>query len=384
MKCEKLFKEIENLNAEYMDFLFDVCNTESQTIDKEGVDKVGKLFIEKAKKEGFKIEVFPQEVAGDVVVITMNENSKEKPLCVSAHMDTVHPKGLFGYPPVKEDGDYLVGPGLVDCKGGAVAALMAMKALKTVGYDKRPVMLLLQSDEETGSSTSKRATINYICEKSKEALAFLNLEGHSPNAMCLERKGILRFKFTVKGKACHSSHCYEGVNAVTEASHKIIKLEEMKDPQGLTCNCGVINGGTVANSVAEVCTFIADIRFSTKEQMDYVREYVKKIASENVLEGATSVVEEISSRPAMEKSQKNYDLADKLNQIYKENGLPVLTKEKYFGGSDTAYTTNYGIPSIDCLGTEGEFIHSERERMKKSSLVSSAKRVASAFYCFDD
>ena len=384
MKCEKLFNEIEKLNDEYLDFLVNVCNTESQTIDKEGVDKVGKLFIEKAKKEGFKIEVFPQAVAGDVVVITMNEDSSELPLCTSGHMDTVHPKGLFGYPPVKDLGDTLVGPGLVDCKGGAVAGLMAMKALKNVGYTKRPIMLLLQSDEETGSSTSKRATINYICERSKNALAFLNTEGHNEGEMCLERKGILRFKFTVKGKACHSSRCFEGVNAVTEASHKIIKLEQMKDQKGLTCNCGVISGGTVANSVAEICTFLADIRFSTSEEMDYAREYVKKIASENVLDGASSTVEEISFRPAMENSPKNYALADKLNAIYKENGLPVLSMKKYFGGSDTAYTTNYGIPSIDCLGTEGKFIHSERECMKKSSLVSSAKRIASVFYCFDD
>lgn len=44
-------------------------------------------------------------------------------------MDTVHPVGLFGTPPVKQEGDKIYGPGVVDCKGGIVAAFFAMRTL---------------------------------------------------------------------------------------------------------------------------------------------------------------------------------------------------------------------------------------------------------------
>ena len=377
MKCKELFERIDSLEEKYLKITTDVCDIESPTLDKKGVDEVGKYFIDRANELGFKVEVYPQEVAGDVVVITMNENSNKAPVALSFHMDTVHPKGLFGYPPTREEGDNLIGPGVVDCKGGGVGALLAMEALKDIGYDKRPIILLLQSDEETGSSTSKRATINYICQKAKDSVAFLNLEGHVKGEMCLERKGILRFRFTVRGKACHSSRCYVGANAVTEACYKIIKLEEMKDPEGLTCNCGVINGGTVANSVAETCTFLADVRFSTKEEMEKARAIAKEVAENITVEGCSCDLEEISSRPAMEKDEKNYQLANFLNEVYEKEGLPILIPKKYTGGSDTAYTTNAGIPSIDCLGSEGANIHSEREYMKKSSIKECAKRLAS-------
>ena len=59
----------------------------------------------------------------------MNADATKPPICLSGHLDTVHPKGLFGTPAVKFDGDKIYGPGIADCKGGIVAALLAMAAL---------------------------------------------------------------------------------------------------------------------------------------------------------------------------------------------------------------------------------------------------------------
>ena len=56
---DTLFNEIKRLESKYIDFWINVCNTESPTNYKEGVDKVGKLFIEEAKKFGWDYEIFP-------------------------------------------------------------------------------------------------------------------------------------------------------------------------------------------------------------------------------------------------------------------------------------------------------------------------------------
>ena len=100
--------------------LLELCNIESPTKDKAGVDKVGEYFIRLAKSNGWEVEVSPQEVAGNVVAVTMKPKASLAPITYSGHMDTVHPHGMFGYPAVRMDAEKIYGPGVIDCKGGIV------------------------------------------------------------------------------------------------------------------------------------------------------------------------------------------------------------------------------------------------------------------------
>ena len=386
MTCGDLFDKIDFLYEDYVRIWADVCNIESPTIDKAAVDKVGKYFINLAKNLDWDVEVFEQPVSGNVVCITMNTNSKEQPISISGHLDTVHSIGSFGYPAVKIKNGKIYGPGVMDCKGGVVAGVLAMHALKESGFTDRPVLLLLQTDEECGSRLSNKATINYICEKAKNSVAFLNLEGHEDyfnGKACLERKGILSYKFIVKGKETHSSYCAdEGANAIVEAAYKIIELEKIKDSNGITCNCGVINGGTVANTVAGECEFRLDVRFANEEQEEWIKNYVQKIAETVYVKGCTCSVEQVSFRVAMELCDRNVELLNKINLIFKENGLSTLSIGKRRGGSDAADVTAYGIPCIDSLGVKGERAHSVEEQSDLKSLKESAKRIASIIRCY--
>ncbi|MBQ9921850.1 MAG: M20/M25/M40 family metallo-hydrolase [Clostridia bacterium] len=381
MNLQKLFEEIEKINGKYLVVLEDVCNIDSPTHFKAGVDAVGAYFINMAKERGWKIEVLKQEISGDVVCITLNSDAKLPPISLSGHIDTVHPVGSFGTPAVRRDDEKMYGPGVMDCKGGIVAAFMAMEALDVCGFKSRPVQLLLQSDEETGSAGSALATINYICDKAKDSVAFLNLEGSQGATAVLKRKGILRYNFTVRGKALHSSRCAEAASAIAEAAYKIIELEKMKDSNGLTCNCGVINGGTAANTVPEECTFSADIRFSTLDELRAVEQRISEIANNTTVDGCSCVVEEISRRPAMVMCDRNIKLLERMNEIYGEVGLPILTSRATPSGSDAAYTTEAGIPCVDNIGIEGGEIHSLREYVRLDSLVETAKRIAAVVYC---
>ncbi len=253
MKCSELFNTIEKLNDKYMRVWEEVCNIESPTAYKAGVDALGEYFIKLAKEMHWQVEVLECETAGNAVLITMNPDAKGKPIVFSGHIDTVHPVGLFGTPAVKKQGDKLIGPGVTDCKGGVVASVMAMEALMLQGFKSRPIKLILQSDEETGSKTSGKKTVEFMCERSKGAEAFFNTEPTSGNIAILTRKGIARYCFHVKGVAAHSAKCPEGSSAILEAASKIMKLEKYKDLDGITCNCGVIKGGTTPNTVAAEC-----------------------------------------------------------------------------------------------------------------------------------
>ncbi|MBQ2819013.1 MAG: M20/M25/M40 family metallo-hydrolase [Clostridia bacterium] len=380
MKLKKILSTIDSLEDKYLDTLENVCNIESPTLFKEGVDRCGQYFTDMATARGWQVEVCKQAVSGNAICITLNPDAEGTPVCVSAHLDTVHPVGLFGNPPTHRDDKNMYGPGVMDCKGGAVAAFMAMDALDKCGFKARPVKLILQSDEENSSATSNKGTIEFMCQKAQGAAAFLNLEGIKGETAVVERKGILRYKFICHGKALHSSRCPEAANAVTEAAHKIIELEKYKDPAGLTCNCGVISGGTVANTVAEECSFFADIRFVTNEQLAEIKQKAQEIADKTYVPGCSCTLQEVSFRPAMPETETNMKLLDKINKIYAECGLPVLTARKCLSGSDAAYITQCGIPCLDNLGVEGSNIHSIHEYAVLASLKKSAKRIAAVVY----
>lgn len=381
MKCDNIFSYIDALSDEYIKFWIDSCNIESPTEFKEGVDNCGKLFIDKARELGFDVDIHKEEISGDAVCITMNGTSSLAPVVFSGHLDTVHPIGVFGNPPTRCDEENIYGPGVIDCKGGCVAGLLAMAALQKAGFTSRPVKLILQSDEENGSRNSKKRTVDFMCEKSKGAVAFLNCEGHHEGEVILIRKGILKYSFEITGKAVHSSKCYEGASAIAEAARKITELEKLKDPKGLTCNCGLISGGSAENTVPEKCSFTADIRFATQEEAEAAKALVKELSDNSFIDGTSCKATLASYRVAMEKSEKNFLLLDNINEIFCENNLPKLSPKSGNGGSDASDVSKAGIPAIDSLGVEGGNIHSINEYARLTSLAESAKRLATVAYC---
>lgn len=376
---EKLIQIIDELNEEYVKIWEDICNIESPWSYKEGVDAVGEYFIHYANDRGWKVEVFPQERAGNVVILTMNPEVDAAPIAFSGHMDTVHDIGSFGYPPVKIDweNDRIYGPGVTDCKGGIVVGFLAMEALRRIGYKARPIVMYLQSDEESSGKLSADATINYICEHAQGSEAFFNLENSCKGQVCIGRKGIVSFEFTVTGVEAHSAGCaVKGSNAILEAAYKIIELEKIKDPNGLTCCCAVINGGTKHNIVPGECKFIANVRFAKMSELDEFIEAAKKICEDIRVPGCSCSMVIPRIRPAMELCERNIDLCNRMNEIWKENGFEEAKGSTSAGGSDAANVSHSGIPAVDGMGNLGGLIHTPKEYGIISSLAEYAKRLA--------
>lgn len=383
MTHQELFAQIDALSKKYISFWIDVCSIESPTEYKAGVDAVGAYFIARAKEMGWSVEVFEQPISGNCVTITMNPDATLPPIALSGHMDTVYPIGTFGTPPVRMEGNLLYGPGVTDCKGGIVASFMAMEALKNCGFTERPVKLILQSDEEGGSRQSAKATVEYMARAAKDCVAFLNTEQAAPGVLTIERKGILRYRFRICGAAAHSALCYEGASAVSEAAHKILELEKWKDADGITCNCGLIQGGTTANTVPAECTFTVDIRYKTDAQRVLAERRVREIIAHTYVRGTTCTAEPFSNRVAMEYTASNAALLARINGIFEQTGLPTAVAGKSTGGSDAADMVAHGIPAIDAFGVCGNYLHSKDEVAYVDSLAASAKMQAAVVAFFD-
>ena len=150
MDVRKILDYIDTNGADYISLWRDVCNIESKSGDKAALDRVADTVEKYASSLGFAVTRKPFEKTGDFLMIDMNFAAPEGYVFL-AHMDTVHDKGKFGYPPVKISGDIMTGPGVIDCKGGIAVALLAMKALAENGYD-RHLRLILTSDEEVSNT----------------------------------------------------------------------------------------------------------------------------------------------------------------------------------------------------------------------------------------
>lgn len=382
---KRVFEKIDELSDKYLNVLIDVCNIESKTEDKEAVDKVGDYFVSIAEDMGYIIKKREFEKAGNVYSFTYNPDGKKKLISISSHMDTVHEKGIFGYPPTRIEGDYVYGPGVNDSKGNLAVELLAMEALKACGYDERPVKLILQSDEEVNSCLSDHKSLEFMVEEAKGSAAFLNAENlPESRKLTIGRKGITSYEITIKGQKVHAGLCTRGANAIKEAAYKIVEFEKDNDINGITFNCGIINGGGVTNIVPDMCELSIEYRFKNMEQKKIADEKFKRIVETSYVEGTTSTSELISNRLPMEADEKNVKLVETINDICNQVGIEQFGMAETPGGADSAYPSLAGIPTVDSIGIEGRACHTLDEVARISSMAEMAKVTAAIIINFPE
>ncbi len=382
---QKVFEKIDELSDKYVKVLIDACNIESKTEDKEGVDKVGAYFASIAEDMGYTIRKKEFEKAGNVYSFTYNPDGKKKQISLSAHMDTVHTKGIFGYPPTRIEGDYVYGPGVNDSKGNLALELLVMEALKECGYDERPVKLILQSDEEVNSYLSEGKTLEFMVEEAKGSAAFLNAENiEKDRLLTIGRKGITSHKITIHGKKIHAGSCIMGANAIKEAAYKIIEFEKDNEDNGITFNCGIVNGGGVTNIVPDLCELCIEYRFKNMEQKKIADEKFRRIVETSFVEGTHSTSEQISNRLPMEADEKNKNLVKIINDICEQVDIEPFGMAETSGGADSAYPSLAGIPTVDSIGIEGSGAHTLNENARISSMAEMAKLTAAIILHFPE
>lgn len=375
MNINSILERVDSLSEQYISFWSEICSIESESGDKAALDCVADTISGFAASQGFAFHRKKFDTTGDFLTVELNEGA-EKGYVFLAHMDTVHEKGKFGIPPVKINDCVMTGPGVIDCKGGIAVALLAMKALAENGY-KKHTRLILTSDEELSNILVGKEGTDFIEDNARGFRGAFNCEVGVCGEALVARKGILRLKVRIHGKAAHAGIAYfEGVSAVREAAHKIIGLEAMSKQGGITYNCAVISGGEADNIIPSYCEFRVDIRARDLDDMDIAFENVKNIASHSFVDGTSSTVEVISRRPPLIRTHENEALFELLRSTGEKYGLEELHAAESGGGSDSAYTQLAGVPSVCGLGTTGDFCHTPNEYAEIPSLARRAKLIA--------
>ncbi len=374
---EKYFSFIDENIEEYLSFWEEICNIEGTASDVSGINLLGDKISSFAEKEGFSVAKIPFESCGDYIIIDTMPQA-EKGVAFMAHTDTVHKIGAFGAPAVKREGDKLIGPGVIDCKGGIAIALLAMKALTRFGYGKN-LRLLLTTDEEVSNRLSGEKGINAIIQGVKGYKAAFNCEVAREGEAVVSRKGVFRCLIEINGTSAHSGIDYvNGISAVREAAYKIIALETESDPEGITYNCGIVEGGTRPNIVPDKCKITVDVRVKNGESMEAAESFVRSVAEKSFVSGTKASVTILSRRSAMLHDDSTDKLFNHLSAVSQKYGFGKLTAIESGGGSDSAYSQLAGVPSICAVGACGDNCHTDKEFAYVRSLANQAKLLTAA------
>ena len=360
---------VDLLSPSYVALWDELCSLESPSDCKQALDQVVARIQELCRQKGYTVTEKKFENAGNFLHIDLAGELAQAPIVLMAHLDTVHKIGAFGTPPVKIEGDTIFGPGVVDCKGGAVEALLVLEALMESNLPHRPVRVLLTTDEEVGSRFSGPEGIDFIRENVAGAAAVFNCETGRRNTLTVARKGIARLRIDITGKSAHAGNAYfDGASAIREAAHKILAIEGLSQPEHETYNCGVISGGTQANVVPAQCSITVDVRSLDENGLSNAIERVHTIAQRSFVPGTSASVSILSHRPPMAPTPQNKQLFETLKKIAEDNGLESFQPVCKGGGSDATYPTQLGIPTVCSCGVVGAGEHTLDEQALISSL----------------
>jgi glutamate carboxypeptidase len=345
---------------------------ESPSHDGKSVNKVVDHVEGQFRDLGLKLERIPgRDGFGDILECkTPPEMSQGdgKGILVLAHLDTVHPIGMIEKDlKIRREGDSIFGPGIYDMKAGGYIAYYALRHLMRQGKKTRlPVTFLFIPEEEVGSPTS-RARIEEAARGHKYALVME--PGRDGDRVVTSRKGVGRFSLTVKGAASHAGVRHQdGRSAIHEMAKQIMRIEAKTDyDRGITCNVGLIQGGTGVNVVPAECKVEVDLRVPSQQLAEEMTHWFLNL--EPIGQDVSLTVEGEMNRPPYQKDAGISALFEKAQAIYREIGKELLDVPLTGGGSDGNFTAALGIPTLDGLGADGKGAHAAFEQIYYSSLV---------------
>jgi glutamate carboxypeptidase len=363
-----LYERATQAKPEVIKLLESLVNIDSGTGSEKGLDITGAMVADEAKKLGMRVEFSSSAPAvGKNLVATLKGTGKAK-ILLMAHMDTVFADGTVAARPFRIQGDRAYGPGVVDDKGGIVAALFAIKLLQQMKFtDFAQITLFVNTNEETFS----KGSFALIESLAKQHDVTLSMESGRPaDGLVVWRKGTADLLVDVKGKASHAGVAPDaGRNAAMEAAHQMLQMSKLGDSAKLTTvNFTVIKSGDRTNVIPDAATMRGDMRATELAEFDRVEKEMARMTEVKLISGTevkSSLTRGMAPMPVTPRTEA---LAARAQAIYGELGLK-LTMEGSGGGADANFASGAGAAALDGFGIVGGAIHSGDEYAELNSIA---------------
>lgn len=370
----------EKYAAEQLDFLVELCNENSYSYHKEGVNHTAEKIVAGLGGILPRHDILSQDEFGDFHLLKTTAavpgGTPVPSIYLVGHMDTVFPPD-HPFQRCRFEGGRLIGPGTGDMKGGLAVFVYALKILKETGLlDPLPLVLMLTGDEEIGSIASRSL---FLAERERARLCLVAECAGPHNEVVVSRTGKMAALVKCFGRGSHVSRSMPGKSsALVEMAHKLIALESLNGClPGVTLNAGkVVEGGLGPSTVPQEASFLMDIRWEQEAHREEMTARIREELASPSHAGCRSEFEIVNSRPAMPETGNTRELVRMIHRVGKRLGLEIPTEHRR-GTSDANFFGSAGVPTLDGLGpvsdgdhTPGEYIiiDSLKERTALSAL----------------
>ena len=232
MPGPSILGHLRSRQAEWLGALRHLVEFESPSRDKPSLDRLATRLAEGCRALGGRVERIANPEGGDHLLARFFvEDPGREPTLVLGHYDTVWPLGTLARMPFRTEGNKAFGPGVFDMKASLILADFAIDAIGHLGLrPHRPVDLLLTSDEEIGSPTSRRL----IEERARQSARVLVLEPTLPDgSLKTARKGVGHFVVEVEGRPAHAGvEPEKGISAIEELARLVLRLHALGELEG--------------------------------------------------------------------------------------------------------------------------------------------------------
>lgn len=379
----KIHGAVQASLPDYLEDLERLVNVDCGSYTPAGVDHVGGWTASALEALGATVEVRPDPSGrfGATVIATFEGRTGAGPrILLIGHMDTVFEEGTAAERPFRISDGIATGPGVTDMKGGLLAGIYALRALRDVGGGSlttlpfERIVFIANPDEEIGSPTSTP----HIREVAESMDLCLVLECARANGDFVSaRKGIADLRVEIHGRAAHAGvEPEQGRSAVLAGAHLVEAVHALNGRwPGVTANVGVFKAGTRPNIVPDRATLDVDVRGVAAADLDAAIAAVHELAATPAVADVTMTVETIAGWRPMEKLERSSRLVD--HAVALAERLGFATQDAATGGASDANTTSgMGVPTIDGMGPVGGRDHSPDEYLEVDSIVPRTALVA--------
>ncbi len=371
---------------EQIALLHQIVDIKSVSSDGEANDRVNAIIAKRVSELGFDVKMIAHEkhrnLRGKLLVGELIGKTK-KFVTLIGHSDTVNASNDFNRFKYESGTQFAYGPGVIDCKGGLVIMLAALKAfLHHYPEPEFSIRFISSPAEEIGS----RDFHDHLHKYGENSDFILGFEPAFPNGNIVNaRAGNRWYKLTMKGRTAHSGRDFtKGINAVAAMAIKLSEMRSMADVEkGTTVAITHINGGLPNyNTVPEHCVAMLDTRFLTNDedtrlQADFQAIFQKvDVTAYNDYKPAELTVEVADYTKPIEISQKHNHFIDHYLNAINTFEKQTIQAEVSHGSADCNSLITDSNIFIGGLGAVGDGMHTIKEKVRVNSLITRAECTA--------